>query len=47
MSKRILIVLSEWGSRGEDLLGPLGTFDAAGHEAGSGLRRWGFHAEAA
>src|SRR5215212_2582564 len=32
MSKRILIVLSEWGYWGEELLGPLETFDAAGYE---------------
>ena len=31
MSKRILIVLSEWGYWGEELLGPLETFDAAGY----------------
>lgn len=32
MSKRILIVLSEWGYWGEELIGPLETFDAAGYE---------------
>src|SRR5260370_5704573 len=32
MSKRILIVLSEWGYWGEELLGPLETFDKAGYE---------------
>ncbi|MEA2717581.1 MAG: hypothetical protein QOI99_1898 [Actinomycetota bacterium] len=32
MSKRILIVLSEWGYWGEELVGPLETFDAAGYE---------------
>ncbi len=32
MSKRILIVLSEWGYRGKERVGPLETFDAAGHE---------------
>ena len=32
MSKKILIVLSEWGYWGEELLGPLETFDAAGYE---------------
>ena len=31
MSKRILIVLSEWGYWGEELIGPLETFDAAGY----------------
>jgi len=32
VSKRILIVLSEWGYWGEELVGPLETFDAAGYE---------------
>jgi putative intracellular protease/amidase len=32
VSKRILIVLSEWGYWGEELLGPLETFDKAGYE---------------
>jgi putative intracellular protease/amidase len=32
MSKKILIVLSEWGYWGEELLGPLETFDATGYE---------------
>jgi putative intracellular protease/amidase len=32
MSKKILIVLSEWGYWGEELLGPLETFDASGYE---------------
>jgi putative intracellular protease/amidase len=32
MSKRILIVLSEWGYWGEELLGPLETFDEAGYQ---------------
>jgi putative intracellular protease/amidase len=32
MSKRILIVLSEWGYWGEELLGPLETFDNAGYQ---------------
>jgi putative intracellular protease/amidase len=31
--KRILIVLSEWGYWGEELIGPLDTFDAAGYES--------------
>jgi putative intracellular protease/amidase len=31
MSKKILIVLSEWGYWGEELVGPLDTFDAAGY----------------
>ncbi len=31
MSKTILIVLSEWGYWGEELLGPLETFDEAGY----------------
>lgn len=30
--KKILIVLSEWGYWGEELLGPLETFDAAGYK---------------
>src|SRR5437879_206891 len=32
MSKRILIILSEWGYWGEELVGPLETFDNAGYE---------------
>ncbi|MGH9122077.1 MAG: type 1 glutamine amidotransferase domain-containing protein, partial [Acidimicrobiales bacterium] len=32
MSKRILIILSEWGYWGEELIGPLETFDKAGYE---------------
>jgi len=32
MSKRILIVLSEYGFWGEELVGPLETFDKAGYE---------------
>jgi putative intracellular protease/amidase len=32
MTKKILMVLSEWGYWGEELLGPLETFDAAGYE---------------
>jgi putative intracellular protease/amidase len=32
MSKRILILLSEWGYWGEELIGPLETFDKAGYE---------------
>lgn len=31
MTKHILVVLSEWGYWGEELLGPLETFDAAGY----------------
>jgi putative intracellular protease/amidase len=31
MSKRILIILSEWGYWGEELVGPLETFDTAGY----------------
>jgi putative intracellular protease/amidase len=30
--KRILIILSEWGFWGEELIGPLETFDQAGYE---------------
>lgn len=33
MTKKILVVLSEWGYWGEELLGPLETFDAAGYES--------------
>ena len=33
MSRKILIVLSEWGFWGEELIGPLETFDAAGYES--------------
>lgn len=32
MARKILIVLSEWGYWGEELLGPLETFEAAGYE---------------
>lgn len=32
MTKKILIVLSEWGFWGEELIGPLETFDKAGYE---------------
>lgn len=32
MSKKILIVLSEWGYWGEELIGPLETFDQAGYD---------------
>lgn len=32
MKKRTLVVLSEWGYWGEELLGPLETFDAAGYQ---------------
>jgi len=31
--RKILIVLSEWGFWGEELIGPLETFDAAGYES--------------
>src|SRR5437879_3665110 len=30
--KNILIILSEWGFWGEELIGPLETFDAAGYK---------------
>ena len=30
--KKILIILSEWGYWGEELVGPLETFDQAGYE---------------
>lgn len=33
MAKKILIVLSEWGYWGEELVGPLEMFDAAGYES--------------
>ena len=33
MSKRILIILSEYGFWGEELIGPLETFDGAGYES--------------
>jgi putative intracellular protease/amidase len=33
MSKKVLIILSEYGYWGEELLGPLETFDQAGYEA--------------
>src|SRR5450432_838586 len=33
MTRKILIVLSEWGFWGEELIGPLETFEAAGYEA--------------
>jgi len=32
MSKKVLIILSEFGFWGEELIGPLETFDAAGYE---------------
>ncbi len=32
MAKKILVVLSEWGYWGEELIGPLEMFDAAGYE---------------
>jgi putative intracellular protease/amidase len=32
MSRKILIVLSEWGYWGEELVGPLENFDAAGYQ---------------
>jgi len=32
MSRKILILLSEWGFWGEELIGPMETFDAAGYE---------------
>ncbi|MGA7933563.1 MAG: type 1 glutamine amidotransferase domain-containing protein [Kovacikia sp.] len=32
MTKKILIVLSEWGYWGEELIGPLEMFDAAGYQ---------------
>ena len=32
-AKRVLIVLSEWGYWGEELIGPLETFDIAGYES--------------
>ena len=32
MAKKILIVLSEWGYWGEELVGPLSVFDKAGYE---------------
>jgi putative intracellular protease/amidase len=34
MTKRILVVLSEYGYWGEELVGPLETFDEAGYEVG-------------
>ncbi|MGB7249961.1 MAG: type 1 glutamine amidotransferase domain-containing protein [Phormidesmis sp.] len=30
--KKVLIILSEWGFWGEELIGPLETFDKAGYE---------------
>lgn len=33
MTKKILVVLSEWGYWGEELVGPLEMFDAAGYES--------------
>jgi putative intracellular protease/amidase len=33
MSRKILIIISEWGFWGEELIGPLETFDAAGYES--------------
>lgn len=32
MTKKILVVLSEWGYWGEELIGPLETFDASGYK---------------
>ena len=32
MTKRMLLVLSEWGYWGEELIGPLEACDAAGYE---------------
>lgn len=32
MTRKILIILSEWGYWGEELVGPLETFDAAGYQ---------------
>ena len=32
MSKKILVVLSEWGYWGEELVGPLEAFDEAGYD---------------
>ena len=32
LAQGILVVLSEWGYWGEELLGPLETFDAAGYQ---------------
>ena len=32
MPKKILIILSEYGFWGEELMGPLETFDASGYE---------------
>ena len=32
MSKRILVVLSEWGYWGEELVGPVEAFDEQGYE---------------
>ena len=32
MLKKILVVLSEWGFWGEELVGPLEVLDAAGYE---------------
>ncbi|HLI55943.1 MAG TPA: type 1 glutamine amidotransferase domain-containing protein [Actinomycetota bacterium] len=32
MSKRMLVILSEWGYWGEELVGPLDHFDSAGYE---------------
>jgi putative intracellular protease/amidase len=33
MSRKILILLSEWGFWGEELIGPMETFDAAGYKS--------------
>lgn len=33
MTKKILIILSEWGYWGEELIGPLETFDQGGYES--------------
>ena len=33
MSNKILVILSEWGYWGEELVGPLEAIDGAGYEA--------------
>ena len=38
MSKRILMILSEWGYWGEELIGPLETFDEQGTRSTSRRR---------
>lgn len=43
--KRILILLSEWGYWGEELLGPLETFDQAGYHVDFATATQGTHAE--